>query len=499
MMLSLLLLASAFVIKDAEAAVAADLVTSLPGFDGELPVTMYSGFLTAGPTKKLHYVFVESQNDNATDPIAMWFNGGPGCSSLDGFLYEHGPFRFEEFDGTGTPTLGTFFHSWTKLANMVYIEAPVGVGFSYSSATDPTQDYQCDDDQTAYDNLMAVQDFFAKYPEYKQNKFYLTGESYAGIYVPTLAEAIIQAELAVNYTGAALAGIAVGNGCTGDEIGICAFGASTQGDYYTTKYLMQTAFAPDSIKDGIRESCDLDGWSQGGKITAQCAAVVAKLNALTSPLDTYCVYCDCGQQFPADDLSREQMRLPENKKMTSSSSSKTLAEIASSKHSSNAQSKVGTGTTACIDSQAASAWLNTPEVQAALHVTEAGVSNWATCSPAPGWTYTSTRPNLPRDTYPLLVANIRVLIYNGDWDVCVPYTDNEAWTTGMGYNVSHAWHSWISEVNGFRSVGGYATTFKVPGPSFQFTTVRGGRHEVPETAPERAFTMMQAFFSQTEL
>ena len=90
------------VVGMAWAAVPEDLVTSLPGWEGDIPFNMYSGFLTASPTKKLHYIFVESQGDPATDPIALWFNGGPGCSSLDGFLYEHGPFRFNEYDGEGT-------------------------------------------------------------------------------------------------------------------------------------------------------------------------------------------------------------------------------------------------------------------------------------------------------------------------------------------------------------------------------------------------------------
>ena len=58
---------------------------------------------------------------------------------------------------------------------------------------------------------------------------------------------------------------------------------------------------------------------------------------------------------------------------------------------------------------------------------------WAVCGSEPGWGYKSTRKNLPRDTYPQLVAGIRVIIYNGDWDSCVPYTDAEAWTEGMGY------------------------------------------------------------------
>ena len=85
------------------------------------------------------------------------------------------------------------------------------------------------------------------------------------------------------------------------------------------------------------------------------------------------------------------------------------------------------GTTACVNTYEASAYLNRPDVRKALHVEAAGVKDWMVCGSAEGWQYTSTRPNLPRDTYPKL-KHLEVLIYNGDWDACVPYTDNEAWT-----------------------------------------------------------------------
>mmetsp|Transcript_24183 Transcript_24183/g.31463 ORF Transcript_24183/g.31463 Transcript_24183/m.31463 type:complete len:479 (+) Transcript_24183:188-1624(+) len=460
-----------------------DLVSALPGYNGSLPSKIYSGFINASATKHLHYVFVESQNAPSDDPIAIWMNGGPGCSSLDGFLYEHGPFRFKAYNGTGLPELELFEYSWTYIANMVYLEQPVGVGFSYSSAQDTTEDYTCSDDTVAVDNLAAIQAFFEKFPEFKNNDFFITGESYAGIYVPVTAEAILQA--GDNYTGAALKGIGVGNGCSGDEIGICAFSDSTQGSYYTTKYLMQTAFVPDTLKDEISATCDFDTWSQGGEIGSACSEIVLKLDALTEKLDTYCVYCDCGEQFSATTLQQHTF-LQSSPKI--------------SRHQMRHKNiKKNVATTACIDSDAASAWLNTPSVQEALHVTQAQVSNWAVCTDAAGWSYESTRPNLPRDTYPGLISQIRVTIYNGDWDACVPYTDNEAWTSNMNYTTKKEWHPWTLQVDGYTSVGGYATTYEVDGPGFQFTTVRGGRHEVPETAPERAYAMAAAIFSQSDL
>jgi hypothetical protein len=58
-----------------------DLVLALPECNA-LPSAWFSGYLTASPTKRLHYVFVTSLDDPQHDPVVVWFNGGPGCSSL---------------------------------------------------------------------------------------------------------------------------------------------------------------------------------------------------------------------------------------------------------------------------------------------------------------------------------------------------------------------------------------------------------------------------------
>jgi carboxypeptidase C (cathepsin A) len=72
-----------------------ELLTQLPDcvpFD----VLAYSGYLNVTAGKSLHYAFVESQDAPATDPVVIWFNGGPGCSSLLGYFQEHGPFIIDD-------------------------------------------------------------------------------------------------------------------------------------------------------------------------------------------------------------------------------------------------------------------------------------------------------------------------------------------------------------------------------------------------------------------
>jgi carboxypeptidase C (cathepsin A) len=185
---------------------------------------------------------------------------GPGCSSLDGFVYEQGPFAFSH-DGK---TLTLRPYRWNLIANMVFIESPVGVGFSYSD----DGNYKCDDDRTANEALHATMKFFEMFSEFKKNKFFITGESYAGIYVPTLAEAIVKSELEGSYTGAPLTGIAVGNGCSGTEVGIC--GNGPQGTFYEWSYLTQTPFVEPNLKTEINNNCN---W------TAAAANIEGKLSS----------------------------------------------------------------------------------------------------------------------------------------------------------------------------------------------------------------------------
>jgi carboxypeptidase C (cathepsin A) len=108
-------------------------------------------------TKALHYVFVASQNDVVNDPLILWFNGGPGCSSLLGFFQEHGPFVIDDGE--------TYIHAnpwpWNLNASVVYIESPAGVGYSYAGTE---QDLETDDLIQSQDAYKALVQFFNKFP-----------------------------------------------------------------------------------------------------------------------------------------------------------------------------------------------------------------------------------------------------------------------------------------------------------------------------------------------
>lgn len=168
-----------------------DRVASLPGY-GEPPSPQFSGYLDAGaaePGTKLHYWFAAAETaDWAKRPVVLWLNGGPGSSSLLGMLQEQGPLII---DRNGKLMRNPY--AWTTLVNLVALESPAGVGFSYCAAMKAGGSCSNTDVSTARAAHAGLQDFFSakKFPELAANDFYITGESYAGVYCPTLAAEIV--------------------------------------------------------------------------------------------------------------------------------------------------------------------------------------------------------------------------------------------------------------------------------------------------------------------
>ena len=171
-----------------------ELVPVMPGV-AQMTFGLYSGHLPlADGAKSIHYLLAESQSDRTKDPLVIWFNGGPGCSSMLAFLQEHGPYLLDD----GAVTFRENPYSWNNEANVLYIEQPAGVG--YSTCNETLVDCSFNDTTDAEDNLQIVLAWFEKYPEYKEHDLYISGESYGGIYVPLLVDQIDTYNAAANAT-----------------------------------------------------------------------------------------------------------------------------------------------------------------------------------------------------------------------------------------------------------------------------------------------------------
>ena len=159
------------------------------------------------------------------------FNGGPGCSSLSGLLTENGPFTWEA--GTKAPTQNPY--TWVNLTNTIWIEQPVGVGY-----TQGVPDIK-DEVALAKEFIGFYKNFVDTFKAYHY-KTYLTGESYGGYYVPYIADAFINADDKKYYN---LAGVAINDPIIGD-------GTIQQQGWYDPHMLKVDAYLYDSGRDAFR-------------------------------------------------------------------------------------------------------------------------------------------------------------------------------------------------------------------------------------------------------
>lgn len=135
-------------------------------------------------TNRLYFWYFPSDNPKAGNEITLWLNGGPGCSSLDGLLQENGPFMWQP--GTYRPIRNPY--SWTNLTNMVWVDQPIGTGFSPNATGAPAK--ITNEEDVARDFMGFWKNFLDTF-DLRFRKVYLTGESYAGQYIPYIASAML--------------------------------------------------------------------------------------------------------------------------------------------------------------------------------------------------------------------------------------------------------------------------------------------------------------------
>ncbi|KAF9876880.1 hypothetical protein CkaCkLH20_05726 [Colletotrichum karsti] len=165
--------------------------TDIPFVDWDLGES-YAGLMPiskeANETRELFFWYFPSTNQNASDEVTIWMNGGPGCSSWIGLIEENGPFTW--FPGAFRPVYNIY--SWSQLSNMLFIDQPAGTGFSVGDFNGTTEEEIAEQFLGFYDNWMETFDT-------KGRQTYLTGESYAGFYIPYIGDAMIQSDHCADY------------------------------------------------------------------------------------------------------------------------------------------------------------------------------------------------------------------------------------------------------------------------------------------------------------
>ena len=448
--LILLIVAISYAARDA------DLVTTpMPGCT-DTSFKMYSGYLDVLEGKKFHYVLAESQNNPAKDPVVFWFNGGPGCSSMIGFIQEHGPCVFLE-DSDQAPSDNP--QSWNKFANMVYLESPAGVGFNKFKGS-----YEYDDQNVSVENLFAVQEFFKAFPEYKSNELYLTGESYAGIYVPYLALRIHEHNQYNANDKINLKGFGIGN-------------AVTNWKYDTTPAYIKLAYYHGLIDKTLKEeidSLDCDFADVGAPpLSTECSSALGKFYDSVKYVYPYDVYRPLESYYKAKSPAQsvEQFLVSDSEKVSSGSFarfSKMFKDVSPN------------------DFAPVNAYMNSAGLKASLNIPDS--YSWEECS-------NIKYEMLPQATqwiYPILKGQYRMMHYSGDTDGVVPTIGTEDWMEDLGWKITKPYTAWLVEPS---YIGGFTQSRE----SLDFITIHGCGHMAPQWKRESSFLAISSWLKGKDL
>lgn len=406
-----------------------DAISQVPdGKGGAIPlgVTTFGGFVTVDAKNggALYYWFVPSQNNPATDPIILWLQGGPGCSSLFGAFVENGPLKIDA-QGNVSPNP----YSWNQKANLIYIDSPLGTGYSYVNNSDG---YARDEKVIANDLYVTLTTFlFQLHPEYSGNAFYIAGESYAGKYVPWLASTILNNNNSAK-TKINLKGVAIGDG-------------------WTQPYYQAGSYAPFLYANNLINAVELDLASalyQGYKglidikdYTAAEEVGNAMLNALVlaaGNVDVYDIRYHNGD--PTDPL----------------------------------QASLTT-------------YLNTPSVRQQMN---AGNHKWGACKMGPYIPLLNDMSRSAEFLVPRILKQIPVLLYNGNKDVICNYMGTKTWSEAMVWPGQSAF---IHAQNNSWSVSGNAAGYWKSAQGLTHLIVYDAGHMVPFSQPENSLNMIYSF------
>ncbi|CAI4224220.1 unnamed protein product [Auanema sp. JU1783] len=441
-----------------------DEIKNLPGVDFDLDFNHYSGFLQASENHLLHYWFVESQNSPANDPLIFWFNGGPGCSSLDGLLNEMGPYTCDK-DGK---TLNKNPYSWNKLASVVYIESPAGVGFSYALDGNITTN----DDQTSLENYEAVKEFFRRFPKFRHQPTYIMGESYGGVYVPTLTARIVdgQEDFPIN-----LKGMALGNGYVNEKLNIDTSIRYAYGHGIIDEKTWNTL--EKDCCSGCIDSCDFT------QVEGHCATMVEDIFQFLwgGGLNPYDLYRDCD---PNPDFNGDRM-------------SHMLRGVAPgfSKRLQNKSPKKGDllkwlrskeplfGDAPCLNDSDVIQYMNNAKVRRALNI-PFNLPKWDICSDKVTTTYEKQYTDMSPFIRKILSAHVRVLLYYGDTDMACNFMMGQQFADQLGIKRTLGKTPWKFD----RQIAGFKTLFN----GLTFLTIRGAGHMAPQwRAPQMHYAIKQ--------
>ncbi|KAG9131470.1 hypothetical protein Leryth_015306 [Lithospermum erythrorhizon] len=437
-----------------------DRIINLPGQPKTPTISHFSGYITVNEDhgRALFYWFFEAQSQPSSKPLLLWLNGGPGCSSVGyGAATELGPLRVHK-NGEG---LEYNEHSWYKEANLLFVESPVGVGFSYTNTSSDL--LNIDDKFVAEDAYSFLVKWLERFPHFKSHDFFIAGESYAGHYVPQLAELIhVRNKITKKkYPFINLKGFIVGNPETDN--------------YYDDKGILEYAWSHSVISDEeyerAKQVCNFRSfnWSR------ECNEAMIALSDKYQDIDIYNIYapkCFLNTTTTSADVNHAA----------------DLQELSYDRFRRMRQIIPG-GYDPCY-SVNIKKYFNRREVQTAFHANTANGSpnaTWTGCSGSLFGRYNFTVFSVLPIYKKLLKSGLKIWMYSGDADGRVPVIGTRYCVEALKLPLKSPWRSWYHN----QQVGGRIVEYD----GLTLVTVRGAGHMVPHTKPSEALAIIQSYLS----
>ncbi|XP_057457338.1 serine carboxypeptidase-like [Lotus japonicus] len=379
---------------------------------------------------RLFYFFFESRNSK-DDPVVIWLTGGPGCSSELAMFYENGPFHFAK-----NLSLVWNEYGWDKASNILFVDQPTGTGFSY---TTDESDIRHDEEGVSNDLYDFLQAFFKEHSQFTKNDFFITGESYAGHYIPALASRVHQGNKAKEGTHINLKGFAIGNGLTNPEIQYKAYTdyALDMGLINKTDYDRINKLIP-PCEQAIK-TCGTNGGDTCVSALYSCNRIFNSILSIAGNINYYDIRKKCEGSL-------------------------------------------------CYDFSNMETFLNKKEVRNALGV---GEMDFVSCSST---VYSAMMQdwmrNLEVGIPTLLEDGIKVLVYAGEEDLICNWLGNSRWVDAMEWSGQKDFGA--SPIVPFLVDGEKAGELKTHGP-LAFLKVKEAGHMVPMDQPKAALEMLKSW------
>ncbi|CAM0149711.1 unnamed protein product [Urochloa decumbens] len=433
-----------------------DRVRFLPGQPTSPPVSQFAGYVTVNKRngRALFYWFFEAQASPEKKPLLLWLNGGPGCSSVGyGAASELGPLRVTRY-GAG---LEFNKFAWNREANLLFLDSPVGVGFSYTNTSSDLT--KLDDNFVAEDAYNFLVNWFKRFPQYKGREFYISGESYAGHYVPQLAELVYDRNKDKARTYINLKGFMVGNPLTDD--------------YYDSKGLAEYAWSHSVVSDEvykrIKKVCNfrISNW------TDDCDKAMSTVFGQYHEIDIYNIYA------PRCNLPQSSAALGVDQELAANDQEHFRRRI-----------RMFSGYDPCYSSYAEK-YFNKADVQRAFHANVSGTRKWQVCSDSILRSYNFSVLSILPIYSKLIKAGLRVWLYSGDADGRVPVIGSRYCVEALGLPIKTQWQPWYLN----KQVAGRFVEYH----GMTMVTIRGAGHLVPLNKPVEGLALIDTFLLGKQL